>query len=80
MDSKQLTDYSERLEATGLSFAVTKSSDGGANMSHLEELPWDVVIVKLLSLTGWRIVDGDVIASLEPVVAPSRRDHLRLVP
>ncbi len=57
MDGNQLADYERRLRATGLSFAKGVSHDGGANLGELEDIPWGAVILRVMSMTGWRITD-----------------------
>ena len=59
MDRVLLEGYAARLQDTGLNFARGTSHDGGANLAQLVDVPWDQAIVRIISLTGWRVVDEE---------------------
>ncbi len=65
MTTKQLAEYEERLEATGLHFA--RSIGAGGNLERLEDVRWAVVITKVMSVTGWRITEDDEEAAVLPL-------------
>ncbi len=63
--TQQLADYEERLEGTGLHFARSIGAHG--NLERLEDVRWAVVIAKVMSLTGWRIVEDAEPARVLPL-------------
>lgn len=56
MTRAELEGYAARLRATGLSFARDEVDRSG-NRVALIDVPWDQVILKVMRLTGWRIVE-----------------------
>ncbi len=65
MTTQELAAYKERLENTGLHFARSIGASG--NLERLEDVRWAVVIAKVMSLTGWRIVEDAEPAKVLPL-------------
>ena len=56
MTRAELETYAKTLTQTRLSFARGELDSSG-NRIKLVDVPWDVAIVKIIQLTGWRIVE-----------------------